>query len=42
VRSVVVGYLDTPAGHDALALGVALAGTLDLRLDLVLVLHDQG
>jgi nucleotide-binding universal stress UspA family protein len=42
VRSVIVGYLDTPAGRDALALGAALAATLGLRLDLVLVLHDEG
>lgn len=42
MRSVVVGYLDTPAGHDALALGTALAHTLGVRLDLVMVLHDQG
>jgi len=42
VRRVVVGYLDTPAGHDALALGTALAHTLGVGLDLVMVLHDRG
>jgi nucleotide-binding universal stress UspA family protein len=37
----IVGYTDTPAGHDALALGVRLARTDGARLDVVLVLANE-
>jgi len=37
----IVGYTDTPAGHDALALGVRLARTNGATLALVLVLADE-
>ncbi|WP_368498510.1 universal stress protein [Herbiconiux sp. A18JL235] len=37
----IVGYTDTPAGRDALALGVRLARATGARLDLVLVLSSE-
>ncbi|TAJ47604.1 MAG: universal stress protein [Herbiconiux sp.] len=37
----IVGYTDTPAGHDALALAVRLARTNGAQLDLVLVLASE-
>lgn len=37
----IVGYTDTPAGHDALALGVRLARTNGATLALVLVLASE-
>ncbi|MCA1307634.1 universal stress protein [Microbacterium sp. 2216-1] len=40
--SIVIGYTATPAGADALALGVRLARGLGMRLDLVVVLPAEG
>lgn len=40
--SIVVGYTATPAGADAVALGVRLARSLGMRLDLVIVLPAAG
>ena len=40
--SIVVGYTATPAGADAVALGVRLARGLGMRLDLVIVLPVAG
>lgn len=41
-HSIVVGYTATPAGADAVALGVRLARGLGMRLDLVIVLPSEG
>jgi hypothetical protein len=37
----IVGYTDTPAGRDALALGIRIARTTGARLDIVLVLANE-
>lgn len=38
----IVGYTDTPAGADALALGVRLARSMGASLDIVTVLHSEA
>ncbi|MFF1571114.1 universal stress protein [Leifsonia sp. NPDC058292] len=41
-RRILIGYTATPAGEDALALGVRLATALGAGLDVVLVLPDSS
>jgi nucleotide-binding universal stress UspA family protein len=38
----IVGYTDTPAGADALALGVRLARSMGVKLDIVTVLRSEA